>query len=222
MSLNLIWPYLLTGLTVAVLHASLPTHWLPFVLAGRSQKWGFPKTLSVLFIAGMGHIVTTSALGAGLVWFGLRFTEEHHYYLVLVSSLIVFFYGVFHLVQYFRGHKHSHCDHVHPHHHDYQKSSKDGWAVLGLLALLTFSPCESFIPVYLSAWQTGWTGFISLTLVLGVGTLFSMFVLTSIAYFGLNHIKLRWLEEYEKLFMGGILIILSVMIYFFEKTHQHI
>ena len=36
-----------TGFTVAFLHAAIPTHWLPFVLTARVQKWNRSETVFV-------------------------------------------------------------------------------------------------------------------------------------------------------------------------------
>lgn len=220
MSLNSLLPYILTGLTVSILHASIPTHWLPFVLAGRAQKWSYKRTLSVLFIAGMGHILTTTLIGAGIVWFGLNLHEHFEKSLVLLASGIVFLFGVYNIVQYFRGYKHSHCDHADTHDHDYAKKAKDGWAILSLLLLLTLSPCHAFIPVYISAWSTGWNGFYILTLTLAVGTLSAMMIFTTLAFFGLRQLKLDWVEDYEKLIAGILLIGLSILVYFVESAHH--
>ena len=41
------------GFATAFLHAALPTHWLPFVLVGRAQRWTLPKTLSAVTTAGL-------------------------------------------------------------------------------------------------------------------------------------------------------------------------
>ena len=218
---NELWPFLLTGLTVSILHAALPTHWLPFVLAGRTQKWSYQRTVSILLIAGSGHILTTSAIGAAVVWFGLQMNENFQQVMTIVASLSVLGFGIYNLYQHFHGIKHSHCDHTQPHHHDYQVSSKDGWAVLSLLSLLTFSPCESFLPIYVSAWKTGWVGFGALTAVLSLGTLLAMLCFTSLFYFGLKQFKMTWLEDNEKLMMGTILILLSIVIYFSEVSHNH-
>ncbi len=218
---NELWPFLLTGLTVSILHAALPTHWLPFVLAGRTQKWSYARTISILLIAGSGHILTTSFIGAAVVWMGLQLNENFQHVMTLIASASVFLFGVYNLVQHFRGFKHSHCDHAHPHIHDYQINSKDGWAILSLLSLLTFSPCESFLPIYVSAWKAGWFGFGALTLVLGVGTLLAMFCFTTLFYITMKQIKMSWLENNEKLIMGSILICLSFVIYFTEVSHQH-
>lgn len=221
MSMTSLLPFILTGLTVSILHASIPTHWLPFVLAGRAQKWSYKRTLSVLFVAGMGHVLTTSLIGAGVVWFGLHLHERFEHSLVIVASLIVFSFGLYNVVQYFRGYRHSHCDHHHPHEHDYSKNAKDGWAILSLLLLLTLSPCHAFIPIYISAWSTGWTGFYILTLTLGLGTLLSMMVFTTLAYLGMRQLRLQWLEEHEKLIAGVLLILLSFLVYYYESVHHH-
>lgn len=214
-------PAILTGLTVAVLHASLPTHWLPFVLAARTQKWSYKKTFSILMIAGLGHVVTTTLLGALVVWFGVEIHERYGFILVSVAASGVFLFGAYNIFQHFRGHKHSHCDNTHPHHHDFNSTASDGWAVLSLLSLLTFSPCESFLPVYVSAWPLGWMGFGILSLVLGVGTLLAMTVFMTIVYFGYAKLKLHWLENNEKLIFGIMLLLLSLMIYVIEVQFPH-
>jgi hypothetical protein len=54
-----------TGFAVAFLHAALPTHWLPFVLVGRAQKWSAGRTLGVTLLAGLGHVGLTIAAGPG-------------------------------------------------------------------------------------------------------------------------------------------------------------
>ena len=36
------------GLVTAFLHAALPTHWLPFVLVGRAQRWTLPRMLGAV------------------------------------------------------------------------------------------------------------------------------------------------------------------------------
>ena len=213
----------MTGLTVAVLHASLPTHWLPFVLASRTQKWNYRKTFSILMIAGLGHIITTTLIGAGVVWFGIKLGENFGRILVSVATASVFLFGLYNLVQHFRGYHHSHCHNHHPHHHDleFKKTASDGWAILSLLSLLTFSPCESFLPVYVSAWPLGWTGFVVLSVVLGVGTLAAMTFYMTAMYFGAMKLKLHWLEDNEKLIFGIMLLFLAAAIYITELVIPH-
>ncbi len=206
-------PSLMTGLTVSLLHAALPTHWLPFVFAAKSQKWTYVKTASVLLIAGIGHVITTVSIGALLIWAGFQFTDRQHQILIYISGLAVLAFGAYNIFQHLKGQSHSHCQHSHPHNHntEFQSMGKDGWAILSLLSLLTFSPCESFLPVYLSAWPLGWKGFMALSAVLALGTLFSMLGFMSMTFWGINKWKFHFVEKYEKLITGILLVVLAVV-----------
>lgn len=217
-----ILPILVTGAMIAVLHAAIPTHWLPFVLAAKSQKWSWSKTSSILLIAGMGHVIMTTLLGALLFALGLGVYHQIESYFLIVACLSIFSFGVYQIYQYKTGHKHTHCDHTHEHHHsdEIKQTSKDGWAVLSLLSLLTFSPCESFLPIYLTSVKFGWLGFLLLSLVLAFGTLGTMFTFTWISTKTINKYKMDWIEDHEKLIVGVGLIILSVLVYLIESQHQ--
>src|SRR3989338_6643318 len=217
-----ILPIALAGIMIAVIHAAIPTHWLPFVIASRAQKWSWQKTQSVLLIAGLGHVIMTTLLGAIIFALGLGVLNKYHKYFILIACSSIGIYGCFQIFQYIRGNKHSHCEHTHDHNHfeDIQKTGQDGWAILSLLTLLTFSPCESFLPIYLSAIQHSWPGFVILSLILAIGTLTTMLLLTWISMKGLARFKMGWLEDNEKLVTGISLIILSVLVFFIE-FHQH-
>ena len=217
-----IFPILITGLMIAVLHAAIPTHWLPFVIAARAQKWRWQKTQSILLIAGLGHVIMTTVLGALIFVLGLGFFQKYQSYFLIVASGSIGAFGIFQIVQHFRGHRHSHCDHTHQHHHfdEFQKTGQDGWAILSLLSLLTFSPCESFLPVYLSAVNHGWQGFLLLSLILAFGTLFSMLILTWLSIKGLSRFEMNWVEDNEKLVTGLGLVALSVLVFVIENHHH--
>jgi len=212
---------LLTGLFIAVLHSMIPTHWLPFVMASRSQKWSWAKTQSILLIAGLGHVIMTTLLGAGIFVLGLGAYHNIQRHFTFFAALSIALFGAYQIYQYKRGHKHSHCDHHHAHHHsdEFKIKSDDGWAILSLLSLLTFSPCESFLPVYLSAVGYGWKGFVLLSLVLAVGTLTTMLGFTWISSKTFNKYKMDWLEDHEKLIIGAGLIILAIMLVIIESSH---
>ncbi|MBC7420717.1 MAG: sulfite exporter TauE/SafE family protein [Bdellovibrio sp.] len=219
-----ILPVLITGLLIAVLHAAIPTHWLPFVMASRAQKWTWSKTQSILIIAGMGHVIMTTLLGALLFVLGMGVYHQVESYFILIASLSIALYGCYQIYQYKIGHKHTHCDHSHEseHHHldELKKTSKDGWAILSLLSLLTFSPCEAFLPIYLTSVGHGWMGFVLLSLVLAVGTLVTMLSFAWLSAKTIERYKLDWLEDHEKLIMGVGLIILAIVVYFLERQHS--
>lgn len=242
--------FIVAGLSVSFLHAILPNHWLPFVLAGRAQKWSIGKTLSVVTLAGGGHVLITTILGVLIVWMGVALTDYVEAWAEPLASGVLILFGLFYIVQHFRGvghshlhipglghghnhdhedhgHNHDHEDHGHNHdhgdHHDHataedSRFSPDKVAVVSLIALLTFSPCEGFLPIYLTAWPHGWTVFVLLSAVLAVGTLAGMLVFTGLTFLGVQHLEMPWLERYENVILGGVLILLGIGVILF---HHH-
>jgi nickel/cobalt exporter len=88
----------------------------------------------------------------------------------------------------------------------------DRVAITSLLALLTFSPCESFLPVYVTGVRYGWMGFVLLTAILSIATVAGMVVFTWLTLSNLEKLNLRFLEKYESGIIGGLLCTLGVLI----------
>jgi len=93
----------------------------------------------------------------------------------------------------------------------------DRVAITSLLALLTFSPCESFLPVYVSGVRYGWMGFALLTAILSIATVLGMVVFTWLTLSNLEKLNLRFLEKYESGIIGGLLCTLGILIIVVEK-----
>lgn len=85
----------------------------------------------------------------------------------------------------------------------------DTVVVASLVAMLTFSPCEGFLPIYLTAWPYGWTAFAVLSAVLAAGTLSGMLAFTGLTYAGFQRAEMSWMENYEHLVLGSVLILLG-------------
>ena len=89
-------------------------------------------------------------------------------------------------------------------------------AIGSLLTLLTFSPCESFLPVYVSGVRYGWIGFALLTAVLSIATVLGMVIFTWLTLSNLEKLNLRFLEKYESGIIGGLLCTLGILIIVME------
>ena len=227
----------LTGFTVAFFHAAIPTHWLPFVLVARARGWGQVKTLAVTTLAGVGHVALTSLLGLGIAWFGFQLDEEVGRAFPWIAGALLLAFGGFYFWRQWTGrgiqHHHppgshhladEHCGEAPDRSHwdDELKDSTlvsqkagDWSAISGLLVMLTLSPCEGFLPVYLSGVQFGWRGFVVLSLILAVATLAGMTLFTWLALLGLEKFRVRSFERYEAGLLGALFSILGVLIIVF-------
>lgn len=228
-----------TGFTVAFFHAAIPTHWLPFVLVARARGWTRGKTFAVSMAAGLGHVLLTSLLGLAIAWLGVQL-DEHFGELfnqVAGGALLViggwFFWrqargGVLH--HHAGGHhaESEHCGHADDHTHMEEeiadspivsRSSGDWAAIGGLFMMLTLSPCEGFLPVYLSGVHYGWRGFMVLSAILAAGTLIGMLLFTWLTLVGFSKLPLQKLERYEAALLGTIFAALGLMMLFLEHGH---
>lgn len=133
-------------------------------------------------------------------------------------------------------HKHEHHLHdhtqLHPHadefehvdHKDDIATIEERWShrrsdwlvIAGLFALLTFSPCEAFLPVFLIGAKYGWVGFALLSGVLAIATVAGMMVFTWLTLAGVEKLGIRTLEKFESGILGGVLCLLGVLIILFE------
>ena len=227
-----------TGFAVGFLHAVIPTHWLPFVVAARAQRWTRAKTLLITGFAGTGHVLFTTALGVLIVWGGMAINSRigNTFSFLAGGALIAF--GIFYLVRQIKGahgHLHlfgarSHFAHDPEHHigdeieaeeraleEDWSRQRSDWAAILGLFALLTFSPCEAFLPVFLTGAKYGWLGFVLLSAVLAIATVAGMITFTWLTLLGLQRLRVRMLEKYEPLIVSGVFCALGVLIIIFER-----
>lgn len=272
---SMLFSILVTGFSVAFFHAAIPTHWLPFVMAARTQKWSRPKTLAVTALAGAGHVLLTTILGIAIVWLGIELDKSIGHYFPIVAGGALILFGLYYLVQYRRGkgHSHSHVSfgkrknqghhdhtHEHDHHHhedddghdhDHQHSHSkilnfsavtpeemreakiyqslsgqtlgtqekvmsDRVAIMSLIAMLTFSPCEGFLPVYLSGIGYGWGGFALLSAILAIATLAGMVTFTWLTLTGMERLRLSFLEKHESALMGILLCALGILVIILE------
>jgi len=234
MNQALILSIVAAGFTVAFFHAALPTHWLPFVVTSRAQKWDRTKTLSITAFAGLGHIFITTLLGALVAWLGMNVDRLTGSIFPLIGGGLLALVGLFyiyrgasgrhmHLVPGAHGHHHHHHhDHSHEHEHHHNAPdvehamahapgrTSDRAAIVSLFTLLTLSPCEAFLPVYVSAVRYGWSGFAVASVVLAVATIAGMVTFTALTLAGLERFQLGALEKYEGIILGCVLILLGV------------
>ncbi len=222
------------GFTVAFFHAALPTHWLPFVVASRNQSWSRSRTLAITAFAGIGHILITTLLGALLLWFGMNVDRLTGSIFPLLGGGLLVLLGAFYIYRGMKGrhmhllpgshghddaHEHEGHSHAAGHAHRIMTSkprAPDRVVIVGLFTLLTLSPCEAFLPVYLSAARYGWTGFALLSVVLAIATIVGMVTFTALTLAGLEKINLGLLEKYEGVVLGSVLCLLGIALVVLE------
>jgi threonine/homoserine/homoserine lactone efflux protein len=207
---------------IAFLHAIFPTHWLPFVLVARAQKWTRPRLALVAGLAAAGHALVTLIVGLIIALVGLGLTE------VLeptekLGGIVLIVFGVLYAGFDLRHLGHRHVHHVHdgqihdPEHH--QPVIMDRAAIFSLVALLSISPCIALTPIFFKAGANGLAVAAAIGGVNAVVTVCIMTAMAVLASAGLEHLRLERFERYERVVVGVLLAVIGVVILLVHPEH---
>jgi hypothetical protein len=102
---------------VGVLHTVVPDHWLPIALLARQEGWSRRETARAAFGAGIGHTVSTLALGV-IIWLaGTAFAATFGRGLSFVASLALIGFGLWIAGASLRALRRERAEHAHGHSH---------------------------------------------------------------------------------------------------------
>lgn len=197
------------GFATAFLHAALPTHWLPFVLVGRAQRWSVERVLFAVTAAGLAHIAATALAGGLIVMAGLALDRWMAGVLPHLSAILLFVFGAWYLGR---------AVVRRPQMADGPELDAPGPAVshtaafLGLIAMMAVSPGEVLLPFYLSQAREGLAVLGALTVVFAAGTVLGMAVFTLLARAGWSMLRLERWARYEGAILGLALIAIGLLV----------
>ncbi len=217
-SLNL----LVAAAAIALTHTILgPDHTLPFVMLAQARRWRQRKTLLVTFLCGLGHVLSSVALGAAGLALGygvahiaaVETTRGDLAAWVMVAFGFAYgLWGVRHAIRRRAGivpHEHHGHVHLHPHgehehaHAGVDRSRTTFWA---LFTVFVLGPCEPLIPLFVLPASRGRWGVAALTAgVFSAITVATMVALVSLALAGVQRIPLAKLERWSHALAGGVI-----------------
>lgn len=200
------------GFTTAFLHAALPTHWLPFVLVGRAQRWTAKRVLAAVAVAGLAHVAATAVVGSLIVLAGLALDQWIAGLLPWLSAALLFAFGGFYLIRslvrgpapaggppLLAGPAVSHAA-----------------AFWALVAMMAVSPGEVLLPFYLNQAQGGVAVLAALTVVFALGTVLGMTLFTLLARAGWSVLRLERWARYEGAVLGLALIAIGLLVVVYQ------
>lgn len=198
------------GFVTAFLHAALPTHWLPFVLVGRGQRWTLPQVLTAVATAGFAHILSTAVIGGLIVAAGIAMDQWISGLLPGLSAGLLFLFGAFYLGKALLrpaimagGPSLALSDPTVSH----------AAAFWGLVAMMAISPGEVLLPIYLSQATQGPLVLAALTLAFAAGTVLGMTLFTVLARAGWSVLRLERWARYEGVILGLALILIGLLVF---------
>jgi len=223
-----------TALSVGFLHTVLgPDHYLPFIVLSQAKKWSVRKTMIITFLCGLGHVGSSVILGFIGIAVGIsinRLVSVESFRGNIAGWLFIAFglvYTVISLRNLYKKHRHSHShfhfggkshehehDHLdqHSHVHETDPISTTPWI---LFLIFIFGPCEPLIPLVMyPASKNDMHGVVIVSLLFGFVTIASMLTIVLAFKLGLSKLNLKWLEKYNNVIAGSIILLSGIAIRF--------
>ncbi|GAB4859922.1 hypothetical protein Ancab_011401 [Ancistrocladus abbreviatus] len=194
--------------TVSLLHSFIPTHWLPFSIVGRAQKWTLSRTLFVTVVGAILHVISTSLLGITAITMANTIAGEETVH--KLASLLLVILGGCYVLLFLSGKG----GHSHAHHQPMEKM-----AVAGLVLVPALSPCATTLPVFLAVGNSS-SMMVLAIIVLLLSTITVMTSLVALSYYGASQLKFHWVERYDKLLVGSVLCLVGMLTLIFHD-HEH-
>ena len=198
-----------------------PDHYLPFIVLAKARQWSTFKTAVITFLCGIGHVLSSVALGFIGIAIGLALSSmeaiesargEIAAWLLIGFGLAYCVWGVHRAIRA-RRHEHAHphqngTDHAHSHSHlgEHTHVHVSSYRTLTpwiLFTIFVFGPCEPLIPlVMVPAAEHSMAGVAMVASVFAVTTISTMLFVVVASSYGLSRLPLRPLERYSHALAG--------------------
>lgn len=228
-----------TVAAVGILHTLVPDHWAPIVVIGRQQGWSRRRTARAAAIAGLGHVLSTLALGVVLWVVGASLAVRYGHTVNVVAAAALLLFGAWIAYGGWRelrassaaaerfGHAHLHrhddaTEHVHWHEHEGGLHALEpGVAAIhvhdhvvagrtALLLILGSSPMVEGLPAFFAASSYGVPTLAVMAGVFGATTIATYVGASSLALSGLQRVSFGALERYGEVLSGGFVAAVGV------------
>ena len=135
------------SLTLSVLHALIPNHWLPVLAIAKKENWSIKKTTKVTFLAGLAHALSTVLIGFIIGVAGVQLAANMEYFTAYAAPSVLIALGVYFIYQ--------HHTHKHFHLHRHKEIVSDKKVIVSLVVAMFFSPCFEIEAYFLMAGARG-------------------------------------------------------------------
>ncbi len=201
---------IINSLVLSLIHAAIPSHWLPLVAIARVERWAKNTTLWATAISGFAHVTSTILIGALVGWAGYKLAATYSQVSRIAAPGVLFLFGAAYIARHFisRDHHHSHFG------ENPAPNTPFATVVLALSIGMFFSPCIELESYYFTAGTFGWPGIVVVSIVYLLVTVTAMVAFVALALEGASRFNWQFLEKNDKAIIGMVLILAGITTYF--------
>ncbi|HYG52432.1 MAG TPA: hypothetical protein VD905_16085 [Flavobacteriales bacterium] len=193
---------------ISLLHALIPSHWMPIVTLSKILKWDHGKTIRTTIIASLAHCLSTILLGVAIAFSGKLISQEVETFTEIVAPVILAVLGLWIII------KHSRHKHFHLHLDENLPVENQKKLLFTILLAMFLSPCLEIEALFVSAGAQSWWLVWAMSLTYLVVTTIGMVLWMSLALRGLKRLNSHKIEHNAGLISGIVLILTGAVSYF--------
>jgi nickel/cobalt exporter len=196
----MLYELIIGTLTISILHALIPSHWLPILVFEKKFNWEHSKTMRITITAALLHALSTVILGILIGFLSFKLSDSFSQFSRYISSGLLILLGSIFIV---RHHKHNHF-HLH---NEEQMKTMDSKHIISVLLLGMFlSPCLEIEGYFILAGSLGWKYVVLVSVLYILISLVGIIIWMNVAKSVLKKINPHRIEHSAGLISGIILI----------------
>lgn len=201
----------LSSIALSIIHATIPSHWMPLVAIGNTEKWSTGETVAATGVVGFAHVLSSILIGIAVGWTGYAIYSQYEWVIYTVGPAVLVLLGIIYLV----------LDRRKKHHHQFapveEKKKLSKISLVGTLSVaMFFSPCLELETYYFTAGMHGWKAIIAVSVVYLVVTVSGMMLWVYVGLKGLEKYDFHYFERHEKAIAGWVLIVIGIATFLFS------
>jgi len=206
----MLYQLIIGTVTISVLHALIPSHWLPILAFEKKFNWTKEQTLRITVISALAHALSTVLLGIAIGLLSLKVSAIYEEIMEYVMAVVLVVLGIIFIV------RHHHHNHFHLHNEGELQTLSSRKIITVLVTSMFLSPCLEIEGYFILAGSAG-LKYIFLTSVLYIGiSVLGIVIWISFAQKILKKINAHKIEHNAGLISGIVLIITGIISIFIK------
>jgi putative Mn2+ efflux pump MntP len=195
-------------LTISILHALIPSHWIPILAFEKKFNWTHRQTLRITIISALAHALSTVLLGIAIGLLSFKVSKGYENISTIISSVILIVLGS---VFIFRHHKHNH---FHLHNEGELQQLSSAKIITVLITGMFLSPCLEIEGYFILAGEAGLKYIFLVSLLYILISVAGILIWLSFAKQILKKINAHKIEHNAGLISGIVLILTGILNFF--------
>lgn len=199
-----LWLLILTVGGVGVLHTMVPDHWAPIAVVARQRGWSPRTTAAAAARAGLGHALSTVAIGL-VAWIAGAVAAARAGHLVtLIGGFGLIGLGLWTIADGVRS--------LRTLPDDPERPAAETSRRTALLLAVGASPSLEVTPAFLASAPYGWIGFVAVAATFSVASVATYVVTCVVSHAGLQQIAAPAVERYGEIASGAFVAIVGILL----------